>query len=302
MKNLFVAVLLMAALSCGRQNSGARHPEDGSGHFSVMSFNVLYATSVGSTLKTVRATGADLVGLQEASAGRIQAVADSLGFYGHSFAKTTANMSGGDTGILSRYPIKDTYANGVRVALPAVGDVGVFSVHLSPYPYEPYDLRDGKLRTPAEVIESAHKTRMPELTPVLETIDSLTQAGIPVFLTGDFNEPSHLDWTKEAAETGMHFEMAVGWPCSKAVAQTGLKDAYRIHFPDEVQHSGITWTPRKSEGEVYDRIDFVYYSPVEGVQLQQCQRVGGTSHEAPLSVDGYESDHYAVLARYAVQE
>ena len=47
-------------------------------------------------------------------------------------------------------------------------------------------------------------------------------SGSPVFLTGDFNEPSHLDWTQAAANAGLHFGKKVDWPTSHAVVNAGL--------------------------------------------------------------------------------
>jgi len=241
---------------------------------SIMSFNVLYNTSTESTIKTITETGADIVGLQEASAGRIRSAGESLDFYSHSFDKTSGNMNENDTGILSRYPIISKMDDGVLIELPGEKIIAVFSVHLSPYPYQPYDIRDGKITTPEQAVHSAKRTRMPEINPVLAVIDSLINAGVPVFLTGDFNEPSHLDWTEKAAENEMHFSMAVEWPVSKAVVETGMEDAYRVARPDEVAKNGITWTTNRSANEVYDRIDFVYHAMPSNWKLDSVKRVG----------------------------
>lgn len=268
--------------------------------FSIMSFNVLYSTTVQSTLETIRATNADIVGLQEASEARIKKVADSLSYYYHSFDKTTANLSKDDTGILSRFQIKGLLDNGVIVELPQKQQVAVFSVHLSPYPYEPYDFRDGKLTLAKQAVASAKNTRIPEIQPVLQSIDSLIKTGTPVFLTGDFNEPSHLDWSQKAAENGRNFNQVVEWPCSKAVVDLKMKDAYRGYFPDEVDKPGITWTTNEPENEVYDRIDFIYHHLQDAFELVESLRVGRPDNDCQQHVSGYESDHYAVLSRYKI--
>lgn len=301
MNKIWILIFSCFVISCTTKKE--KEPEEKElTTFSVMSFNVLYSTSVPSTRKTIAQAYADIVGLQEASEQRIKSVADSLGYYYHSFNKTTGNLSNDDTGILSRYEIISKYGDGVLIKLTDSISIAVFSVHLSPYPYEPYDLRDEKIKTPEEAFSSAEKTRIPEIMPVLHTIDSLINSGIPVFLTGDFNEPSHLDWTEHAATGGLHLDKIVEWPCSKAVTDFNMTDSYRSHFPDEVQKPGITWTTNESENEVYDRIDFVYHNLQNKIELVESMRVGRPDNEAGKNITGYESDHFAVLSLYKLKK
>lgn len=220
--------------------------------------------------------------------------------YYQSFDKTSGNMNENDTGILSRYPIISKMDDGVLIELPGEKIIAVFSVHLSPYPYQPYDIRDGKITTPGQAVNSAAQIRMPEINPVLAVIDSLINAGVPVFLTGDFNEPSHLDWTEKAAENEMHFSMAVEWPVSKAVVETGMEDAYRVAHPDEVAKNGITWTTNHSANEVYDRIDFVYHAMPSNWKLDSVKRVGRLDNDGSVKISACKSDHYAVIATYTL--
>ncbi len=300
---LFLAVFIW---NCSTREHGTEKPEnsvqESIENFSVMSFNVLFSTSIPSTLETVRSTNADIIGLQEADEKRIKTVADSLGYFYQSFDKTAGNLSKDDTGILSRYRITKTFDDGVIIELPGQKEIGIFSVHLSPYPYEPYDFRDGKISTAKEAQLSASNTRLPEINPVLHTIDSLIHKGIPVFLTGDFNEPSHLDWSENAANNGRNFNKAVEWPCSKAVLDVGLEDSYRIQYPDEVNKNGITWTTRELENEVYDRIDFVYHHLQDTFKLVNSMRVGRPDNDCSMKVPGYESDHFAVLSLYQLNK
>ena len=302
MKNIGFILLLALLWSCGSNPNNQETEKKEAVSFSVMSFNVLYSTSVESTIKTIAETGADITGLQEASDERIEAAADSLGYYFHSFGKAAGNLSDNDTGILSRFPIGKKFENGVMVELPNSDEIAVFSVHLSAYPYEPYDIRDGKFETAADAETAAGNTRLPEINPVLERIDSLMTADVPVFLTGDYNEPSHLDWTEKAAENDMHFSMAVEWPVSKAVVDTGMEDAYREAYPDEVAKNGITWTTNLSENEVYDRIDIVYQAMPANWALNSVKRVGRPDNDSAVKIPGYESDHYAVIASYSTKK
>lgn len=78
-------------------------------------------------------------------------------------------------------------------------------------------------------------------------------AGRPVFVLGDFNECSHLDWTADYAARGMDRWVAnptstplrfkITWPGSSLLLGAGLKDAFREIFPDPVAKPGTTWTP-----------------------------------------------------------
>jgi hypothetical protein len=72
---------------------------------------------------------------------------------------------------------------------------------------------------------------------VLENADE-----VPVILTGDFNAPSHLDWTPEAASShdGVH---GVAWPTSKRVVGDGMKDSFREVNPQPELQGGVTWSP-----------------------------------------------------------
>jgi exonuclease III len=120
---------------------------------------------------------------------------------------------------------------------------------------------------------------------------------LPVFLTGDFNEPSHLDWTGRAVKGGC-CQIEVRWPASERIIDAGLTDLYRTAFPDEVAHRGHTWTPTPAERDVPDRIDFVYANST--AKPISSAVVGESAENADIVVDPYPSDHRAVLAKVAV--
>ena len=131
-------------------------------------------------------------------------------------------------------------------------------------------------------------------------------SGSPVFLTGDFNEPSHLDWTQAAANAGLHFGKKVDWPTSEAVAHAGLLDSFRQLRPDVINDRGNTWTPGSpaptlDPNEVQDRIDFVYYSgpnvtPVSAKTLGYNASDGSTD----IAIQPYPSDHRAVVTQFSL--
>ncbi len=261
----------------------------------LMTYNVLYATPDTATVRAIRSANPDIVALQEVSAPRLRHIARELGYYFHHHGEHEASGAN-DTGLLSRYPISVVTRYGAIIYLTVDDPIYVANVHLTPYPYEPYELRDGEI-TPAEAIAQARFTRLPELAPVLEHLEEPLEHGAPVFLMGDFNEPSHLDWTDGAAQAGLHLEMAVSWPTSQEVLRHGFRDAYRTAHPNEVERPGETWTTLQSDpDEVHDRIDMIYVAGA-GVEVTQAYTVGlrdalPTDHAVP----GFPSDHRAVVA------
>jgi len=261
----------------------------------VMTYNVLYATPDGGTIRAIEAVDPDLVGLQEISEPRLRVIADSLGYYYHHHGDHEAS-SENDTGLLSRYPISQVTRYGATIYLTVNDPLRIANVHLSPYPYEPYELRDGEM-TPKEAVAQARYTRFPEIQPVLEALEEPLNEGIPVLLTGDFNEPSHLDWTPAAAEAGLHLGETVAWPTSREIVRHGFRDAFRAVHPDEVKRPGQTWTTLTGDpDEVHDRIDMIYVAG-DKVEVVDAYTVG-LRDEPPTNraVPGYPSDHRSVVA------
>lgn len=292
---IFLACLLITCTSNNEINQPVVEEFD---EIKVMTYNVLYSTSNEATLQVLKETDADIIALQEVSAARLAELSQRLHYHHHSFSKTSGNLSDQDTGILSRFPLVRFFENGVVLRVNPKLDLAVFSVHLAPYPYQPYDFRDGIITTPAEAIAAASILRLPALEAVLEEVMEARNDSIPVFLSGDFNEPSHMDWTTETAASNLHFGKAVDWPVSNTLVQSGLIDVYRVKFPNAANFPGITWTTIESPDEVYDRIDMIYQTNEQAFSLKDVRLVGGSADIAGIKVEGYPSDHYAVLATY----
>jgi len=250
----------------------------------------------------VTASGADIVGLQEDNNDASDVVnLLGAGWGYHDFGNGNGNLNSFDTSILSVYPITDTFSDGVELMLPSGQHAYVWVVHLEPFPYQPYDIRDGDITTPAQAIAEADATRGGMMDSVLAEIAVEAPLGAPVFLVGDFNEPSHLDWTAAAATAGHHFGWAVDWPTSTSVAGDGFTDAFREFSPDEVADLGETWTPAPGANEVHDRIDRVYYAG-DDVSLADVAIVGENATMADIVVSPWPSDHRGVVATFAVPE
>jgi exonuclease III len=297
-----ICVLLFQLTACNKHHEPAPQPVSDYSQVSIMTYNGLYSTSNEQTLHVLRETGADIIGMQETSVSRLMYLAQALHYHYYSFPKSSANLNGQDTGILTRFPISRFLDNGVVVNVNPSLQVAVFTVHLSPYPYQPYDFRDGKITTSAQAVSSAAAQRLPEIQPVLDEVGTLQNEGIPVFLTGDFNEPSHLDWTAETAGKNLHFGKIVEWPVSKAIYQTKFTDVYRSQFPNPANFPGNTWTTLEGANEVYDRIDMIYQTEDQHMTLNDVRLVGGEDDYAGVTVKGYASDHYAVIATYKLKQ
>lgn len=246
------------------------------------------------TVDVIQAAGADVIGIQEAS-GSTSAIANQLGFFYHDID--------GDNAIISRFPIAEIIPQGVKLELAPGQPAYVFSVHLEPYPYEPYDIHDGLITNEAQAIASAQSSRGNSLANAISKTVTARASGAPVFFVGDFNEPSHLDWTQSAADAGLNFGMKVEWPASRAVANAGFVDAFRQLRPDEIGDRAETWTPGYpppvlGPNEVHDRIDFVYAMPSATPISAQVLGFDANDGNTDIGLDPYPSDHRSVVIEF----
>jgi endonuclease/exonuclease/phosphatase family metal-dependent hydrolase len=260
----------------------------------VSSFNILHGSSNTRTVDVIRASGADVAVIQE-SDGRAAALAQSLGWVYRDFSFDRGAESGNtDVAILSRFPITQTLRSGVRVQTGVGKEAYVFGAHLPAFPYQPYDIRDGLLRNESQAINAAKSARGAQMNQLLAEMEPYVAGGKAVFLGGDFNEPSHLDWTAAAATARLH-AFKVAWPTSTSVFNAGFADSYRVINPNPVTKVGNTWTPVPGPNEVHDRIDMVYAA---GVTTSNAQVVGENATNADIVVTNFPSDHRAVVGTF----
>jgi hypothetical protein len=165
--------------------------------------------------------------------------------------------------------------------------VAIANVHLLSSPYGPELQRDGK--SDRQVLENERQTRLPEIKPYLRPLARLSDAGVPTFLVGDFNSPSHLD-------------EAFAWPVSRALAKAGFRDSYRDAHPDPVARPGLTWTagtppPRIRKRETLDRIDWVMArGPATTLTSRLVGELGGP--DVNIGLERWGSDHRAVASTF----
>jgi len=268
----------------------------------VLSFNIWYGgdqVNFAKVIEAIRLADADLVGLQEPDGKTLEIAAAA----GYPYADTRRH-------ILSKFPLFDS-ALGVTTgteaplysiagldadavhawALVAPGRVvAVANTHLTSDPYGPELIRDGA--TLDAVLAGEAEVRMPEAQALVDGLGPVAARGVPVILTGDFNTPSHLDWTTREP-------FAVAWPVSTLIAAAGFADTFRVAHPDAVAVPGLTWTPGRPwpmvpADETLDRIDHVYAANAGVVGSVLLGEIGNPA--VALSVTPFPSDHRGVLS------
>lgn len=212
-----------------------------------------------------------------------------------------------DAGLLSRFPITDhskiypeegvggntTYRLVTRVENM---EVAVYSAHLDYIHYAPYLPRgyDGftwkKLPAPVTDVDSILTSNLTSkrdeaLNAFIREAQKDIAAGRMVIVGGDFNEPSHRDWTEAVKDSFDHRGCVVPWTSTIMLEKAGFIDSFREKYPNPLTHPGFTypadckqvdvsklaWTP---EADDRDRIDFIFYHPHKGVKLKDCVIVG----------------------------
>lgn len=268
---------------------------------------------------------------------------DALRLKGKAYHGETSKL---DVGILSKHPIlkqgpncpEAPDAGSVLKALIDIGGrtIAVYSAHLDYTHYACYLPRgyDGvtwkKMRQPitdATTIEKANHESMRDeaIRHVISDARKEIEKGHPVFLGGDFNEPSHLDWREDTKELYDHRGAVVGWDCSVLLEEAGFEDSYRVKYPNPVTHPGFTYPADNADASLErldwapdadgrDRIDFIYYYPAKGIKLKDVSVVGPrgsivrnqrTDEKTkdkivePHSV--WPSDHKGVLATFKIK-
>ena len=256
--------------------------------------------------------------------------------------KTYYSLYSYDSGLLSKYPIVDS-----AVIFPENGDHGsiykltadwggkrvcVYTAHLdyrncAYYRVRGYDGSTWEKMEPDTVVASlladnVASQRDDAIRQFIADAEKETAQGHLVFIGGDFNEPSHLDWTEATKDSADHRGVVIPWTVSTMLTQAGYKDTYREMYPDPVKNPGytypadsketevsrLTWTPDADERE---RIDFIYYYPQKGLKLLQANvfgprgsirnsmRVQENTQDVfiePLGV--WPTDHKGVLVRF----
>lgn len=315
MKRLLMATLIAATLLPAAARA---EPVE----LTVMSFNIWGGGAnagkpVDETVAVIKAVDPDIVALLETrpepdpcdadncvptGPSVAKEIAGRLGYFYYDQAKQNPALWGG--AILSRTPILQPTANDLGVAIEVKGrKVFAYALHLPDFPYQPYQLLGidygpaPKLATADEAIAAAKAARGPAIDLFLQDLKEADGADA-VFVFGDFNEPSHLDWTEAAVKAGRQ-PLAVAWPTSRRLTdEAGFLDLFRVAYPDPAAKPGMTWTTTSEPtdpSDHHDRIDFTY-GRAAGLTVVKAGIVGEKAPEADMVVTPWPSDHRASMA------
>jgi endonuclease/exonuclease/phosphatase family metal-dependent hydrolase len=293
-------VLALAATGCTSDHSGSAAngadepaaPADTlvtgkSMTLDVLVYNIEYGGNA-STDKVIRSVDADVVGVLE-SYNRLPEIARRTGYPYYNV----------ELQLLSKYPILEpSGADGLYALLEVRPGyvVAFFNTHLDYVAYGPRLLASG-MPVP-DVLASEDEVRTSSMRILLPDLKELAAAGYPTFLTGDFNEPSSLDYTHDTV--GMHAGVheAVSWPVSKALLDIDFRDSYREIHPDPAAVPGNTWGNLNGEQHIAaDRIDYVYSGgPVEATASRLVGEQGGP--DVDIGFRRWTSDHRAVVSTF----
>jgi hypothetical protein len=180
----------------------------------VLVYNIEYGGNA-STDAVIRSADADVVGVLE-SYNRLPEIAQRTGYPYY------------DVGLqlLSKYPILEPSGADGLYALIEVQPgyaVAFFNTHLDYVAYGPKLLASG---TPvSDVLASEDEVRTSSMQILLPDLADKAAAGYPTFLTGDFNEPSSLDYTEETVAMHDGVDGPVPWPVSRAQLDNGFRDS-----------------------------------------------------------------------------
>lgn len=262
--------------------------------------------------------------------------------------KTYYSFKSKDSGLLSKYPISDSVTifpeqddHGsmykLVATLPEGQKVSVYTTHLDYTNCAYYRVRGYDGSTWAELPEpdtdlasimadNVASQRDDAIRLFIADAAKDAEAGNLIFLAGDFNEPSHMDWTEATKDSADHHGLVVPWTVTTLLDEAGYADSYRVKYPNPVTHPGYTypadcpgaqmkqllWAPKADERE---RIDFIFYRPDKRLKLKDIaifgpqgsvrrgERMVESSQDPFLlpSTDNWPTDHKGVLATFRVK-
>ena len=257
----------------------------------LMAFNIFHGghelgeqVGVERVVEVIKGAKADVIGMIE-TYGAGAEIADALGYY---FYLRSSNLS-----IMSKYPIEQTWDMfqpfNTCAATIRISQTQTFNYVNLWLDYRP--ITDEQIRarmTVAEMEKGELPTRYRELSAIMEDMKPFfDREEVPLFVSGDFNSGSHLDWTEEAKHLfgGYVFK----WPTSVLMEQKGFKDSYRELHPDPVKYPCLTWSTM-SKLDLQYRIDFIYY---KGKKVKAVRSEMIDSH--PVR---FPSDHAAMITTF----
>lgn len=298
---LLLAFALLVACDMGGSEAPTASSDTSKTALRVMAFNIEWGgthVSFDKVVEAIREANPDVVAVQEAETNLARLAAE-FG-WNHNLRNH----------VISRYRLIDPPGAGSKYVLVEVAPgkvVAIANVHLPSDPYGEYWIADG--RSVDAVIGMERRVRLPAIQPFLEVLPPLADDGMPVFLAGDFNSPSHQDWRPETLNRWPYRRFSVEWPVAKVIEASGFRDAWRQHYPDPIEHPGFTWWAERPRIPDYNpgpedswqsRIDMIWYAgPAEVARSTLVGERGAP--DVTIEITPWPSDHRAVLADFVVE-
>lgn len=220
--------------------------------------------------------------------------------------------------VLTRLSIEERYFHaawhgvGARLVDDSQRAFDVYSTWIDWKAYLPYALRDDPEITDQALLacETDGSDRVKQATAIIEHLRTTgrTKGEVPLLVGGDWNCPSHLDWTVDTARA-FRFKRALALPVSRLMADAGFVDTFREVHPDPLRTPAFTWTPLErgtTEAPTpLDRIDRLYRMPTRRGEWQLVPMMAHVlprvheSAELPRTDRMFPSDHGAVVIDFA---
>lgn len=243
----------------------------------IMTFNIWYGgeqVNLDDTVDVIVNAKPDIVGLQECDVNLLKLAelchlpyVDERRFIISRFPIFDSGLTGRrtDTGPMP-YAINGLDPNAVHAwILIAPGKVIAFAnTHMPWDPYGPDLVAAGG--SPEEVAALEEAARGEDARALSSAFADLARSPVPLFLTGDFNSPSHLDWTEDMVGSQPQIRYPFDWVASKELERIGMIDTFRSAHPHPHKKPGITFGPGQPApvplhaDQYRDRIDFIYAS------------------------------------------
>ena len=213
-----------------------------------------------------------------------------------------------------RYFHKPWHALGVELVDPKGRTLHAFSMWIDYKSPIANHLMNNPEASDAELLasETSRSGRLAQSKEILAYLGKheLTSLKTPLLVGGDWNCPSHLDWTEATAERFPYRRHMPELPVSRLMERAGFSDAYRVIHPDPVKYPGDTWSPlfRERDGKALpmDRIDRLYCK--SNRQTSRLRPIRATvypevleKNEVPTLERQFPSDHAALLIEFQWQ-
>lgn len=205
-----------------------------------------------------------------------------------------------DSGLISKYPIKESntiypLSNDEGSAYRALIDmdgqeVALYTCHLDYRHCTYYDVYGysgttwKKLDEPltdidAILADNTTSKRDDAMAAIIEAAKKDRDANRLVFIGGDYNEPSHLDWVEETKDMYNHQGLVIPWTVNKMLDDANFIDSFRTFYPNPVTHPGFTFPSANpyvdikhllwaADSDERERVDYIHFADHAQLKLK----------------------------------